>query len=180
MEWIIVVIILALVIAAFIKPTKGTGYNYRQKGPLFTAAERSFLGVLDAAVSDNYRVFGKVRVADIINPVKGMDRKDWQIAFNKISSKHFDYVLCSKDKLEVIAVIELDDKSHNTKKAIKRDALLESACKSAELNLVRFQAKSGYQVQAVREKIDLAINPLGSVESLNKSSKSDALKRAVS
>jgi len=173
MEWIIVVIILVVVLAAFIKSPKGKGYNYRQKGTLFTAAERSFLGVLDQAVSDNYRVFGKVRVADIINPAKGMDRKSWQIAFNKISSKHFDYVLCSKDKLEVIAVIELDDKSHNTKKAIKRDAVLESACKSSDLKLIRFQAKSGYQVQVVREKIALAINPLDSVESLNKSKHSE-------
>ena len=179
MEWIIVVIVLVVVISAFIKSSAGKGYNYRQRGPLFTAAERSFLGVLDQAVSDNYRVFGKIRVADVISPAKGMDRKNWQIAFNKISSKHFDYVLCSKDKLEVIAVIELDDKSHNTKKATNRDALLENACKSAELKLIRFQAKSGYQVQAVREHINLALNPLESAESLNKSSKLDALKRAI-
>ena len=101
----------------------------------------------------------KTSVADIINPAKGMGRKGWQIAFNKISSKHFDYVLCSKDNLEVIAVIELDDKSHNTEKAKNRDSLLENACKSAELKLVRFQAKSGYQVQTVREQIDFVLNP---------------------
>lgn len=180
MEWIVVAIVLVAVIATFIKPPAGKGYSYRKRGPLFTAAERSFLGVLDQAVSENYRVFGKVRVADIINPEKGMDRKSWQIAFNKISSKHFDYVLCSKDNLEVIAVIELDDKSHNTKKAINRDALLEDACKSAEVKLIRFQAKSGYQVQTVRENIYLVLKPPESVGSLNKSSKPDALKRDVS
>jgi len=177
MEWIIILIILVVVISvvipALIKSPAGKGYNYRQRGPLFTAAERSFLGVLDLAVSDNYRVFGKVRVADIINPGKGMDRKNWQIAFNKISAKHFDYVLCSKDKLEVIAVIELDDKNHDTKKAMSRDALLENACKSAGLKLVRFQAKSGYQVQAVREQIDLALYPPGSDYSLNELRQSD-------
>jgi hypothetical protein len=60
MEWLIVLFILVLVIAAFIKPSSDGSYKYRQQGPLFTAAERSFLGVLDQAVSDNYRVFGKV------------------------------------------------------------------------------------------------------------------------
>lgn len=168
MEWIIAVFILVVVISVFIKAPSGNGYNYRQRGPLFTAAERSFLGVLDQAVSDSYRIFGKVRVADIINPAKGMGRKNWQIAFNKISSKHFDYVLCSKDKLEVIAVIELDDKSHNAKKVINRDVLLENACKSAELILVRFQAKSGYQIEVVREQIDLALNPPVSADVLIK------------
>ncbi|MGH1470421.1 MAG: DUF2726 domain-containing protein [Cellvibrionaceae bacterium] len=158
MEWLIVVIVLVVVIAAFVKAPAGKGYRYSRRGPLFTAAERSFLGVLDQAVSDRYRVFGKVRVADLINPTKGMNHKDWQIAFNKISSKHFDYVLCSKDKLEVIAVIELDDKSHSTKKAIKRDTLLESACKSANLKLVRFKATSGYKMHIVRDKIDLVLS----------------------
>ena len=142
MEWIVVLIIVLVVVSIFLKTPIGKGYSYRKSTKLFTAAERSFLGVLDQAISDKYRVFGKVRVADIIAPAKGMSRKNWQIAFNKISAKHFDYVLCSKDKLEVIAVIELDDKSHNTKKASKRDSLLENACSSAELKLIRFQAKS--------------------------------------
>jgi len=116
MEWIIL-LLLVVIASVFIKAPAGKGYSYRQLNPLFSAAERSFLGVLDKAVSDKNRVFGKVRVADILAPTKGMNRKNWQIAFNKISAKHFDYVLCSKDKLNVVAVIELDDKSHNTKKS---------------------------------------------------------------
>ena len=168
MEWVIVLFILAVIVFAFIKSPKTNGYDYRQRGPLFTAAERSFLHVLDQAISDKYRVFGKVRVADIIAPTKGMDRKDWQIAFNKISSKHFDYVLCSKDKLDVIAVIELDDKSHETKKVKDRDSLLQNACSSANLILIRFQAKSGYQVTSIREQVHVALTPPETGESLNK------------
>jgi len=115
------------------------------------------MGVLDQAVSNDYRVFGKVRVADVISPAKGMSRKNWQIAFNKISSKHFDYVLCTKDKLDVIAVIELDDKSHNSKKAKARDKLLEGACDSADLKLIRFPARPTYQVNSVRDKINTTL-----------------------
>lgn len=94
MEWIIIIIVIAVVALALVKSPKGKGYNYRQRGALFTKAERSFLGVLEQSISDQYRVLGKVRVADILTPEKGMGRKHWQIAFNKISSKHFDYVLC--------------------------------------------------------------------------------------
>lgn len=158
MEWIIVLFVLLIIVSTLLKAPATKSYNYRQSGKLFSPAERSFLGVIDQAISDKYRVFGKVRVADVITPEKGMKRKNWQIAFNKISAKHFDYVLCSKDKLEVIAVIELDDKSHNSKKAQKRDSLLENACSSAKLELIRFQAKSSYQVQAVREQIEASLN----------------------
>ncbi|MBK8605035.1 MAG: DUF2726 domain-containing protein [Saprospiraceae bacterium] len=44
----------------------------------------------------------------------------------RITSKHFDYVLCSKDTLAVVAVIELDDRSHNLRKTYARDVLLRN------------------------------------------------------
>lgn len=106
-----------------------------------------------------------------------MNRKNWQIAFNKISSKHFDYVLCDKDDLSVVAIIELDDKSHKQEKSISRDKLIESACSSAGLKLVRFSAKASYQVQVIRESINDTLNPQKVEESLNKALKVDT-KRA--
>jgi hypothetical protein len=158
MEWIIILAIIIVVIALL---SKGAvkGHEYQTKGPLFTPAERSFLGILDSAVSEKYRIFGKVRVADVMSPKKGMDRKNWQTAFNKISAKHFDYVLCCKDTLKVIAAVELDDKSHKKKSSQVRDKFLESACESANLKLVRFPAKASYKVCEVSEKIENTINP---------------------
>lgn len=156
---IIIALIIFIKVSGVSNGSRENKYKYTQSNPLFSPAERSFLGVLDLAVSEQHRVFGKVRVADILSPEKGMDKKNWRIAFNKISAKHFDYVLCQKHTLEVVAVIELDDKSHKKAKSIARDALLESACASASLALVRFEAKVGYQVLEVREKIQSALSP---------------------
>lgn len=158
MEWVFLITVIFVAVALFLKGAE-KGYAYQTKGPLFTPAERSFLGILDSAVSNDYRIFGKVRVADVISPKKGMSRKNWQTAFNKISAKHFDYALCCKNTLKVIAVIELDDISHNRKSSIARDKFLESACESANLKLVRFPAKARYIVSEVREKIENTINP---------------------
>lgn len=158
MEWILVIIVVVLIASAFDKPSKDIGYNYQQGGPLFTKAERSFLGVLEQSISNEYRVFAKVRVADILSPSKGKDRKTWQIAFNKISSKHFDYVLCQKNTLEIVAVIELDDKSHKTKKRMDRDLFLENACESANLLLIRFTAKATYKIHEIQENLDRVLN----------------------
>jgi hypothetical protein len=131
----------------------GLPYKYVLNKTLFTPAERSFLGVLDLAVADQYRIFGKVRVADILLPRKGLSKSHWQIAFNKVSAKHFDFVLCNKQTLEVIAVIELDDKSHQKAKLQHRDSLIASACATAGLPLVRFVAKSSYQVTEIQQQI---------------------------
>ncbi|WP_049722382.1 DUF2726 domain-containing protein [Gilvimarinus polysaccharolyticus] len=153
-------IVSAIVILALIGGiTVKSKISYRKLTTLFTKAERSFLGVLDQAISDNYRIFGKVRIADVLTPQKGMTRRNWQILFNKISAKHFDYVLCRKSDLSIVAVIELDDKSHNSKRTKARDSFLEKACASADLKLIRFPAKASYQVQAVRDSINNAISP---------------------
>jgi len=159
MEWIILIFIVVVLLFALVATKGGKDYRYRVKGPLFSPAERSFYGVIESAVSDSYRVFGKVRIADILTPEKGMSRKNWQIAFNKISAKHFDYVLCCKDTLKVVAVVELDDKSHKKPSSKKRDNLIQGACESASLTLVRFPAKASYSISEVKEVIENSINP---------------------
>ncbi len=157
MEYLILIILIVVSIFIGCSPKKQS--NYRKLNTLFTPAERSFLGILDQSVGEQYRIFGKVRVADVLAPEKGMSKKSWRIAFNKISSKHFDYVLCKKSDLSVVAVVELDDKSHRGSRAKSRDSFLEKACSSAGLTLVRFPAKASYQVQSVRDSLHKVIFP---------------------
>ncbi|MDM8516386.1 DUF2726 domain-containing protein [Desulfobacterales bacterium HSG16] len=102
MNWIVIslfiVVVLAIVIVKLSQKqgTQPIEYLYQKIDTLFSPAERSFLGVLNQAVDENTQVFGKVRVADVITPKKGMPRGEWQKSFNKISGKHFDFLLCNK------------------------------------------------------------------------------------
>ncbi len=125
--------------------------GYRKKGPLFTPAERSFYGVLLPAVDqEKYQVFGKVRVADLLEPQPSRNRSQWQKAFNAISAKHFDFVLCKTDDLTPVAVIELDDKSHNQKHRQKRDELLKKICKQTGLHMLQVFAKLAYKNEKLK------------------------------
>jgi len=103
---ILVAILAAVLSAVFSKKNGKKVYPYQAISHLFTPAERSFLGVLDQAVYPSCRAFGKVRVADVLKVKKGMARSDWQAAFNKICSKHFDYVICRASDLRILLVIE--------------------------------------------------------------------------
>lgn len=176
MELLIFIILLALVIVfllkkrkhripgyvygedqpSFLKTTSAEpkeAFPYRLKGPLFTVAERSFYGVLTLACADKAIVFGKVRIADILEPEAKLNKSQWQTAFNKISRKHFDYVVCEPKDLSILAVIELDDQSHNSKKQKERDALVEGACLKAGLVLHRFKASNNYSVANIQQQI---------------------------
>ena len=159
MSWMLLiffVLIIIIIIAAKFASKKNEGacdLQYQKLDALFTPAERSFLSVLKIAVNDNVEVFGKVRVADVITPKKGQDRNKWQKAFNKISSKHFDFLLCNKNDLTPICAIELNDSSHNSKKRKERDNFLEAACSSAGIPLVQIKAQATYKVTEIKDSI---------------------------
>jgi hypothetical protein len=128
-----------------------TTYRYKKIDRIVSPAERSFLGVLNAILDDDIIILTKVRVADALSPLPTNDRSLWQRAFNSISSKHFDFVLCKSDDLSIICAVELNDKSHNNTDRQDRDEFLRSACSGAGLPLIEIPAKNGYVLQEVTE-----------------------------
>jgi hypothetical protein len=157
MTWIILAITIVAV-ALFLqarrsekaKPARAA-LPYQKSAALFTPAERSFLGVLNQAVGNNAAIFGKVRVADVVEPKTGLGRSARQKAFNKISAKHFDFLLCDKEDLAVACAIELDDGSHNSKRRLARDEFLNEVCKAAGIPLIQVPAASSYIISEVRQ-----------------------------
>lgn len=158
MSWLVLLVAVLVVFAVLTGKLKSSGhkaegYPYNKNQMLFSPAERSFLGVLEQALDGEYRVFGKVRVADIVSVNSMSDRSAWQRAFNRISSKHFDFILCSQDDLSVAAVIELDDKSHQQRKRQERDAFLVGLCQIISLPLIQIPAQRAYSVPELRAKV---------------------------
>ena len=122
-------------------------------------AERAFFSVLDQAAGDDWRVFAKVRIADVLTPSKGLNRSRWQSAFNAISAKHFDFVLCDPADVATKLAVELDDKSHDRPSRRRRDRLVEAACVSAGLPLLRVKAARTYAVAEIRTQIQDLLAP---------------------
>lgn len=164
MVWLVlaVAVVAVLLLMARQKQSQGiaSGHPYKKIPALFTPAERSFLGVLDQAVGNDFRLFGKVRVADVLASRDGMNKSSWQTAFNKINRKHFDFVLCAPGDLSVLCVIELNDQSHQKKNRQGRDEFLAGACTAAGVPLISFPAQRAYSVADVSAKIVEAISGL--------------------
>jgi ssDNA-binding Zn-finger/Zn-ribbon topoisomerase 1 len=156
MLWIILIISIVGIGLFFLARRSEKGkpaheaFPYQKSEVLFTPAERSFLGVLRQAVGNNAAIFGKVRVADVVEPKSCLGRSARQKAFNKISAKHFDFLLCDKEDLSVACAIELDDGSHNSKRRQERDGFLKGVCEAAGVPLIQIPAKSAYVISEVR------------------------------
>ena len=157
----VVIVIVGIVFFLVLLKTKNGSrdYPYQLSKYLLSKAERSFYGVLVQAVGDSGIVFSKVRVADVIHPMKKLNRSEWQRAFNAISSKHFDFILCDPADCSIKLAVELDDSSHETSKAQRRDALLNGACQSAGLPLLRIKAARSYAVAELKRQVEQMISP---------------------
>ncbi|MDE0856523.1 MAG: DUF2726 domain-containing protein [Nevskia sp.] len=150
---LLLVLAVLAVIAARKRPQgEGPAPNYRRKDFL-SKAERSFFGVLQQAVDREGLIFAKVRLADLLTPAAGPADGGWQSAFNRIQSKHVDFILCSLGDLTPKLAIELDDASHRQARRKERDQFLETACQSAGLPLLRVPAHRDYAVRQLREQI---------------------------
>jgi hypothetical protein len=81
---------------------------------------------------------------DIIEVNSGLEKKEAYGYRSRIKSRHIDFVICDRDTLEILMCIELDDRSHNTKKAKEADAFKDKALKDAGVTLIRIPASSAY------------------------------------
>jgi very-short-patch-repair endonuclease len=151
---IVVVVIGLLIVQKTKKSENSAGLSFEKRDPLFSPSERSFLGVLEQVLdSSRYRVFGKVRLGDIVKPAKGLSLSKRQTSQNKINQKHLDFVICTAAELKVVGVVELDDKSHEKEDRAVRDEFVDQALAGAKIPVIHFQVKKGYELQEVRAKL---------------------------
>jgi hypothetical protein len=155
----LVIIVLVVVAGTMLKPTdqatkQQVGASAYEAIPtLLTAAERSFFGVLQQAVASQYQIFAKVRLADIVRPVRSPSRSGWQAAFNRITGKHVDFVLCDPAHLGIVAVVELDDSTHGRFERGMRDGLVDAALADAAIPVLRISARQAYSPTQIREQV---------------------------
>lgn len=151
-QLVLALLIATLLILAYInRPRRAPGaLPYQPAAALFSPAERAFLSVLDQVVGDQYRVLGKVRIADLAQVRPGLDRPARMIALNRVAAKHFDFVVCRADDLSVICAVELNDKSHAGRGVKARDELVAGVCAVIGLPLLWVPAKPSYSVPDLR------------------------------
>ena len=70
--------------------------------------------------------------------IRKQGNKNWQGQFNAISKKSVDYVVCRKD-FSVVAVIELDDSTHEAADRQQSDAVKNAAFKQLGIKILRLQ-----------------------------------------
>jgi len=83
-------------------------------------------------------VLAQVQLSRFLDVKKGVNPVGWK---NRISQKSVDFLVCLKDST-VVAVVELDDATHNRPARQTADATKDKALESAGIAVVRWHVKS--------------------------------------
>lgn len=121
------------------------GAQFKAK-PMLTANEWEFLGRLEAAAPE-LRFLPQVAMGALLEPaVPRGDRKAYYRLRGMFSQKIVDFVAQRRSDGAVVAIIELDDRTHDADKDAKRDDML----KSAGYRIVRWNSKNKPDSSTIR------------------------------
>ena len=123
---------------------------YRQRDDFLTPAEAAFFAVLREATASDWLIMSKVRLADLVHAPHG---REWQVAWNKISQKHVDFVLCDPATVRPRLVLELDDRSHRRPDRVERDAFVDRVFADAAMPILHVPVRRHYDAAALRGQI---------------------------
>lgn len=129
-----IVVLILFVILWFLRPDPWLS-RIRRK-PLLTNNEMEFFHRLQRALP-SYHVFPQMPFAALLTVDSKLSRKSrWSIR-SRFDRKIADFIVCERFSLKVIAIIELDDRTHNAEADRQRDAITEAA----GYQTFRFQSK---------------------------------------
>jgi hypothetical protein len=145
--FLVVVALTVGFLAVQLKGAKGSGRTgaYRRR-KFMTDNEEEFFGRLVVALPDHY-IFPQVAMSALLEATSS-DKKTAHADRLRVAQQRVDYVVCTR-RCEVVAVVELDDKTHIRAKDELRDARLEQG----GIRTVRFQARNKPKVEAIRAMI---------------------------
>lgn len=147
---LVIVALVAAVVLAQLKSGGRTGTYKRRK--LMTDNEMEFFGRLVKALPDHY-IFLQVSMLALLE-ASSRDKKQAHSDRLRIAQQRVDYVVCDA-RCEVVAVVELDDRTHSKAKDQTRDVRLEEA----GIRTVRFQSKNKPSTDAIRASVLPAVAP---------------------
>jgi len=134
-------------------PVQKNAMPYRRMPRLLTPTELAFYQVLTHAVGSSFTIQCKVRLADLADYPRDLPRRQRVFWNSQAAQKHVDFLLCDPASSEPLLAIELDDPSHHSRGAQKRDAFKNYFFEQVGLPLLRVNCSQSYDVPWLQMQI---------------------------
>jgi len=135
------IVLVACVVAVFVYFQLGNRKKYSTKHyqciPLLTEREQEFFWRLKEAVRDDLVIAPQVVFGAFIK-VKATALTDKNHARHVVAHNRCDFLLCDK-KLKPVALVEVDDSTHNNFKARSKDRRRDELMKAVGVAVIRYK-----------------------------------------
>ena len=118
-----------------------------QAQPLITPAEARFHACLVRISQNRCLIQVKPRLADVFKAVSGLG------AFQKISQKHVDFLICRHEDWMPMLGIEVDDASHDAPERRQRDRFVNELFASTQVPLLRLPVQEIDHIERLVAKL---------------------------
>ncbi len=142
--FIVIIVVLAILKAKASRGIDDEVWPFYAKKPLSQPEQILYFRLIQAL--PEHIILAQVQLSRMLGVKKGNNYQAWS---NRINRMSVDFVVCNKDS-SVVAVIELDDSTHQRKDRQAADAKKDKALQSAEIKIVRWQAKAIPDIPSIR------------------------------
>jgi hypothetical protein len=148
------VVALAMLLGLVLRQGKKRGHDPAYKSrAIMTENEMEFFGRLVAALPEHY-IFPQVGMTALLESAAA-NRGHAHSDRLRIAQQRIDYVVCNR-RCEVVAVVELDDKTHSSAKDQVRDGRLAQG----GFRTVRFESRQRPSPGVIRAAVLPAVVPV--------------------
>lgn len=128
-------------------------FPFDPKTSVFTPAEKNFLNLLEQAMGSNYRVINRVKLSDIVTIRQGVSSRASQNAAANAEGKYLDFVICERNTMKLLGVVDLVDTQGRGYK-VKKDWFVSGALEAASVPHLRIKVKANYTLDEIRACIN--------------------------
>lgn len=119
---------------------------------LFTRSQRNLKTALEQAVGREYRIYGRIRVADVIGVRGRLTRREQEQALARLDGLSFDFLLCAPETTALVGAIVLISRSRWPTELL-RQRRLRQICTAATLPLLCIEVRDTYSAAELAAQI---------------------------
>lgn len=150
---LLLIVVVAVIVVFVVLKAKSQGgasdeaWPFYAKKPLSQPEQVLYFRLIQAL--PEHIILAQVQLSRLLGVKKGNNYQAWSNRINRMSA---DFVVCNKDS-SIVAVIELDDATHQREDRQTADAKKDKALASAGVRIVRWQAKSIPSIAAIQSAL---------------------------
>jgi ssDNA-binding Zn-finger/Zn-ribbon topoisomerase 1 len=131
---------------------------YERARQLLSSTHAAFFDLLEQALDDRYRVFGNVRLTDVVDIRSDLNRKQRQSALKRLPPFRLDFVICEKENASIVGAVMVEEgETEPGGVRAQQETALDGFLATVGIPIARLSGKRDYSIEDLRIEVSRAL-----------------------